>query len=561
MDVLNLAAEERVNLADLSFALTDSILGQNAELAQGLFLPSAAAPAASVVAGFMPAAASTGGPVTVGQANVVNSAFLARLATDGSLRPAELIYGGTSVVSIDISTFPTNSYGIFVRGSRTEQAVQNRAFWSGVDASEYAQLTPTRLTASWEVRIETASPGAEWLRIGQADITAAQSGGQGATVVVTDQRPLFFEGIASAGYAPTWGSASDRSDRRANAITNLAQMVDALKQCIVDIKGRGLATWSQPNISGLQVGTAFTLTSRPTANRLSIGDENFYLGFTKAVNPFIGDSDTLTIALNGDSDRIVFVRNGGFLTRQVNGSAALILYNGGGAVFGAGASAAFVTINPTSKYPLYGFAVRTAEATTNASLGIVSTASTRAFIELGKGNGVGNGYGYIGADWISTPQMTFAVNGAPFMYARANSFTDTPTVEVQGNVSLEGNVSAGGPTNSLTLLGRTAAPGGVVWAVGYYSVGQGAVFASCNSGITAQGGSNSTGGVNITFSSNLPTSQIVSITTLITNSGNAQAKNLSASYSISGPTLTVMIRNDNAEPVQADFSFVVFYGP
>ena len=320
MDLLNLAAEERVNLADLSFAITDSITGQHAELAQGLFLPAAGQQTAAIISGFAPMAASSSGPVTVGQASTVNAAFLSRMGSDGVVRPAEMIYGGTSVVGIDISTFPTNTYGIFVRATRTGQTVQNRAFWSGVDASEYAQLTPTRLTASWEVRIETASPGSEWLRVGQAQVTASSSGGQGATVVVTDQRPLFFEGQASAGYAPTWGTAADRSSRQSATITSLGRMVDALKQCLVDIKGRGLQPWYSPAIGGLNVGGSFGLTDSPANNRVAVGDAAFNLTMANANNsPSVNFSSTQSITVSRSAGTLAVISGAGAISLAKDG--------------------------------------------------------------------------------------------------------------------------------------------------------------------------------------------------------------------------------------------------
>lgn len=288
MDLVQLTGQERVDLADLSYGLAQVPTGVVNELFPGFL---AKAGDTCIIQGFVPGTQTANGPVTVGIDGSLNTAWLA-MADGSTVTYGVFCAGGTAAQAVDISTFAAGTYNIYVRFNRTPGEAQNRAFWSSVDGAEYAKLTNTRLVGAWEVRIETAQPSPEWLLIGSAAITAGGSG-QGNLVTVTDKRPLYFEGSYASQYKPTWGGGSDRGARQANGLSSLRQTIDALKQCLVDIKGRGLANWYDAAVSGLNVGTAWTTSDAARANAVQVGDASFYLYNTLVGTPGVNfDSGT-----------------------------------------------------------------------------------------------------------------------------------------------------------------------------------------------------------------------------------------------------------------------------
>lgn len=71
------------------------------------------------------------------------------------------------------------------------------------------------------------------------------------------------------------GTANDRSmDRAAYAVSDLQMFTAAMRQCIEDIKGRGLRKWWEKDIGGMNIG----FDAEPTENFLNVGDANCGLG-------------------------------------------------------------------------------------------------------------------------------------------------------------------------------------------------------------------------------------------------------------------------------------------
>ena len=147
--------------------------------------------------------------------------------------------GGGVMRVVGNNTYAGGTYDIFVRFILNEGTAQQRIFWNPAgDGSEYAQSMSTRYLANWELRIESGSPGAEWLKIGEV----VKSGGAPA---ITDMRPLFFEGTVDSTYESAWsteggGVANDRNaDRQQYGVKDLQTFTAAMRQCFTDIRGRG----------------------------------------------------------------------------------------------------------------------------------------------------------------------------------------------------------------------------------------------------------------------------------------------------------------------------------
>ena len=177
--------------------------------------------------------------------------------------------------TIDMSAFPGAVYNVYVRFEYVDGESTSRIFWNTAgDGEEFPQTVPTRRLANWSLRVETTNPGDEWLQIGTADNT-------GVGVVIVDQRKFYFEGEPNNAYQSGWsteggGDTNDRNADRANwGVKDLQTFTAAMRQCIEDIRGRGLKRWWEKGIGGMNIG--FDLA--PVANELAVGDQNFVMNF------------------------------------------------------------------------------------------------------------------------------------------------------------------------------------------------------------------------------------------------------------------------------------------
>ena len=301
MDLLNIAASEKLGLDDFTFAAQNSVLQAQYETVNGFIIP---ANTPYIVTGFGASYSTSTGYLTVnGSASVAGgpsaagTAFLGYRDSTGQLRYGLVVAQNVDTQQSNLATLPVGTYTAYIRFNLVPGVPQNRAYYSTVNGGyEYAQLTNTRLLAVWELRVESIALGGEWIPVSTITITAT-------TKTVTDARNLYFEGSAttSPAYAPAWGSPlssnpaggiADRNATRSNInggalIQDLHTMIDALKQCIVDIKGPGLQAWYAPGIGGMNVGAAFitstTVQGSPKDATIAVGDALFGLQGVSAV--------------------------------------------------------------------------------------------------------------------------------------------------------------------------------------------------------------------------------------------------------------------------------------
>ena len=537
MDLLNLSGDERLDLGDLTYALNTAPPGLVNEVT-GSFL---VAPGAfSVVTGFRPSASAAQGPVTVGDAGTANVAFL------GQRIGAQVTQGvfttqGPPTQSVSIATFPAGTYGIFVRFNRLTGATQTRKFWSKTaPGQEYAQLAETRLVATWEVRLELTAPSAEWQKIGQAVVTAAGTG-QGSTVVVTDQRNLYFEGAAATGYSPSWGVAADRAaDRVAANSGNLQRQLDALRACIVDIKGRGLAKWYQPNISGMQIGSGFGLTDTPSANTLAIGDNSY---------SFSNTNGSLQQSLNGASDYFFYYRPNQFWLRVVNGTTVYANNPDGSTRLGAGSSFGYLSVNASGSQA----SIAAVNTDSLARLGVFAAQAKDALIAFG--TNIGNPRLYLRATWTGTPTATFTLwdnTGSTSKNFLTSTFDGTFS---QTNI-FGGTVSI----NNIAVI-----PQALLFASGFYtpnpngSAGAVGPFYSSATNQTISVAINSSNGIVLSFSPGIPNGAIVTATSVYT-SNSTKLYVISTLTNTSAATFYCQGMGDASFSTTAGFYFHITYG-
>jgi hypothetical protein len=268
-DRLRVEGNERIDLGDFNFIQDISEADQRQLFTQFMTHPTKTQK--WVLDGFGMTAMGTVLTVTRGRA------ILAYRVGD-TIRYGVLASSGDASQTIDLAAYPSGTYGIYIRFELTPAEAESRVFWNPENNGfEYAKTINTRYEPEWSARVELASPGDEWLKIGEI----VQS-----TRVITDQRNFFFEGQASAAYASGWstdggGVANDRSATRASyGVTDLQTFTASMRQCLEDIKGRGLRRWWSREIGGLTVG----YDENPEEDQIKLGDTYFRLNYNSG-NP------------------------------------------------------------------------------------------------------------------------------------------------------------------------------------------------------------------------------------------------------------------------------------
>lgn len=278
-DLLNVAANERIDLADFRHAV-DASFQENLRQLNLNVLTNPAKQQDWILDGFeMTNPAGKQLQVTKGRALLGQR--------EGAIAyKGVLVTEGDATKTVDMTALAANTYNVYIRFEYVDADSASRIFWDAT-GTEVSQTHPTRRTANWSVRVETTSPGAEWMLIGTAD-------NSGGSLVIVDQRPLYFEGLVDQSFESGWsaeggGVANDRNaDRLTYGVQDFQTFTGAMRQCLTDIRGRGLREWYEKGIGGINVG----FDDDPVENRIAIGDAQFRLLFD-GTNPNIYfDSDT-----------------------------------------------------------------------------------------------------------------------------------------------------------------------------------------------------------------------------------------------------------------------------
>ena len=187
-----------------------------------------------------------------------------------------LVTEGDATLTVDLNAYGVGVYGVYIRFERVAGEAQSRIFWDpSAGGSEFSQSINTRYTAAWSMRVESTTPGVDWVKLGEVDQ---------ATMAITDQREFFFEGdkVGGTAYESGWssdggGAANDRNaDRATYGVSDLQMFTAAMRQSLEHIKGRGLRRWWERDIGGMNLG----FDAAPVEDRLAIYDANFWLGIS-----------------------------------------------------------------------------------------------------------------------------------------------------------------------------------------------------------------------------------------------------------------------------------------
>lgn len=310
-DILKVESNERVDLVDFEFLADEQFQSGLRQLGEEFFTDPTKS-VAWILDGFE-ITNPTGAQVQVD----LGRALLGQ-REGGQIHQSVLVSEGEVSRTIDLSTYANGAYGIYVRFEYVEGDSSSRAFWNPQGSgSEFAQTIATRRLANWSLRIELASPGAEWLQIGSVTVAAGA-----ISVGPTDERPLYFEGTVDSTYESGWssdggGSANDRnSDRQQYGVKDLQTFTAAVRQCLEDIKGRGLRRWWERDIGGMNIG----FDAAPTENELKVGDANFKLDWSSAQPALQFDSN---------DDRMYYDRTSNEFRWEIGGTEEVYLSSAG----------------------------------------------------------------------------------------------------------------------------------------------------------------------------------------------------------------------------------------
>lgn len=219
MKLVKFYSGERISLADLIFASTDT-----PRLAQGdssSILVEGAKP--RILRGF--AASMDQSTLTVSE-----GAALLTFDAGSSLQPGLFVDETAAAKSFDCSSLAAGIYGAWVTFvSLAAEPAQRVVFRGGNTGFDQDNQVNTRTIPDWSLVVAPSQPSSAHLLVAQ--VTLPQG-------TVTDMRPFLFEGAASQGFKPQWGSDADRSAARGDApISDLETMLAALKTAIEDVKG------------------------------------------------------------------------------------------------------------------------------------------------------------------------------------------------------------------------------------------------------------------------------------------------------------------------------------
>lgn len=292
VDLLRVESNERVDLIDFQFALNDAMAGALREVGANFLTNPNGSVLTWILGGF-------GMTNPLGkQLTVTKGRALLGRQISGITRYGMVTADGDTSKTVDMTALTPGTYNVYIRFEYIDTDSTSRVFWDPAGSGkEFTQTVPTRLQANWSMRVETSSPGSEWTKIG----TANNSGG---SLALVDMRKFYFEGAVDTTYASGWstdggGAATDRNvDRRAYGVMDLQSFTAATRQCLEDIKGRGLRRWYSRDIGGMNIG----FDADPVEDQLAVHDADFVLRGSSATPDMVFDH------LGGSEDRFRYDR-------------------------------------------------------------------------------------------------------------------------------------------------------------------------------------------------------------------------------------------------------------
>lgn len=244
-DRLRVESSERVDLEDFEFLSSESMDAAVQNL-PGNVLTNPDGTRAWVITGFEMTNPSGA------QLQVDRGVAILSRRRGGVVEYGVVAADGDAQKILDLATYSIATYGIYIRFEAPAGDQESRIFWDASGSgSEFAQSIATRYLANWGLRVESTSPGAEWLYIGDVQVSA------GPAISITDRRDLYFEGEVDNSYANRWGSGTDRnSDRQQYGIRDFQTFTEAVRTILEEWRPPGSRWYELDGLYGAGQGAS-----------------------------------------------------------------------------------------------------------------------------------------------------------------------------------------------------------------------------------------------------------------------------------------------------------------
>lgn len=247
---LKLTDNERLELGDLQFAVDESLYDVAHQPSSAVLMGAGG----YVLDGF--ALTNPSGKqlrVTRGPTGRAILSYTER----GVAKRGAVITEGDQQLTIDLTSYATGSYDVWLRAERAATDTANRILWSPSSSTERTAALPTRIVERWAIRVETSSPGSEWTRIATVAVGVS-------SLTITDKRPFFFEGSFDLAYDPVldWGQGTNdrNADRATYGVKDLRTAIRAIQtqlQYIMEGETASISWYAKPEVgarSGVNEG-------------------------------------------------------------------------------------------------------------------------------------------------------------------------------------------------------------------------------------------------------------------------------------------------------------------
>lgn len=211
----------RVDAPDASFIARDS---QLAILRQVMTGAVAEGTIGKIIKGF--ACSINGSTLTVTGGRALLSLRLSGEAMAGVLVEDE------DSQSVSISGL-SGTKGVYITARLRSREGKRRVFWDALaaPATEFLRSVPTRESLTWSVRVATNSPGTEWTKISDLNMTGP---------ALTPTREYLFDGNEGVTGITNWGAGGDRT---ASTGLTLYFFARAVMRQLQDIIGQSPLNW------------------------------------------------------------------------------------------------------------------------------------------------------------------------------------------------------------------------------------------------------------------------------------------------------------------------------
>lgn len=148
---------------------------------------------------------------------------------------------GQEFLELSLASKSDGDYNVYVKLTITDGEFDNRRKWNPTTAVETVANLATRKIVNWAVSVEKTSPGIEWVKVGELNMS-------GGAIQTTTNYPnfLMYEGSPDLDYESQWGSVNQRTNNRIiHGNHSLSEWVQFVNKKLDEISSRG----TNPNVS------------------------------------------------------------------------------------------------------------------------------------------------------------------------------------------------------------------------------------------------------------------------------------------------------------------------